>query len=42
MEVDDTIEEGKDFRAECGYISHGPVMSVEDSKEKVEPASVDE
>ena len=41
MKVDDTVEERKDFRAECGYISHGPVMSIEDSKEKMEPASVD-
>lgn len=40
MKVDDAVQEREDLCGKSGYISHGPVMRVEDGKDVVHPASV--
>jgi len=40
MEVDDAVQEREDLCRKCRYISHGPVMRIEDGKDIVHPTSV--
>ena len=42
VEVNDAIEEREDLCRECGHVSHGPVVGVEDGEEIVHPAGVNE
>ena len=42
VEVYDAVEQGEDFSGEGGYVAHGPVLGVEEGKDEMHPASVDE
>lgn len=42
MEVDDAVEERKDFGGEGGHVAHGPVVGVDEGEKEVHPAGVDE
>ena len=42
VKVDDAVEERENLGRECGHVSHGPVVGVEDGEDVVHPAGVDQ